>query len=60
MTDLVAQQLNGTNRWEIPTEARVRGIGRFRKNEPDTVVLRIPDVISKHEDEQVTDVHRES
>ncbi len=60
MANLIAQQLDRTDRREFPAEIWIRGVGSVRKNKPNAIVPGRFVVISQHADDPVAQVDREA
>jgi hypothetical protein len=60
VANFITQQIDRTDRWEFTTEIWVCGISTFRKNKPNTIVLRGFLVISQHTHDPVAQVDGET
>jgi hypothetical protein len=56
MANLVAEQLDGSERRELAAKFRICGIGTVGKNEPDAIVSWRFQVIAEHADDAVGNV----
>lgn len=60
MSNLAGQQVDETERREIPSDRRVAQIGGLGEDEPDAVVFRVLRAIAKHEHDLVADIDGET